>query len=598
MENSSSLILEISSDEEVGFGDTGKGSGCGVGAGEFRDRDDFDWLSELLVDDVDDVVLVSETSPNPSKKPRLAANVVGDDDDDDCVVLDGDPDNSVSVPAIGKVDTGGDVEIVGEKGEVACRDFPHARHLCAKYLFASTQHEVHCNQCHCYVCDSLAPCSYWGTGVSSIDHCHATDKDDYWRAERKRMKRIVNPVSAVPPINNNNPLLRPLFQPTQAPASPRPTVTRFFPMSVMSPNVTGPSAASQVRACSVQVYRPRTQFAPLQSPANKTQNLKPPGLVGMPKNYISPYVHRLSTNRLTNIVERTPLLKRCCAVKGHHGTHQLNTRNPPFLSRQQINNPQGIVNVARANYVRSRPYSSSLIRDALHQSQSETHSQPYLSSNSTAKDNNFVKQPRMSSQRSAGLDSLIFHPSHVFGPHSSVPYQNAQSYQSNAGNAFGSVINSRFPSNQNAPPQAHVNPAPLLFDIPNDHQQRNHAENGIGTSPNDFGLASEAFQCTSTGPTVTSQIHGVNENDNRQSIEPVGSFQQEGVVLEDNSSVTKDAGSLFPESIPHDMLDFQFDNWMFENHTLPGVLEAPASPLWDTFISEPASIDTGNLFDF
>ncbi|KAL6564043.1 hypothetical protein OROHE_005283 [Orobanche hederae] len=574
MENSSSLIIEISSDEEVGFGDTGKGSGCGVGAGELGDRDDFDWLSELFVDDLDDAVLVSETSPNPSKNPRLAANVVGDDDDDDCVVLDGDPDNSVSAPAIGKVDNGGDVEIVGEKGEVACRDFPHARHLCAKYLFASTQHEVHCNQCHCYVCDSLAPCSYWGTGVSSIDHCHATEKDEYWRAERKRMKRVVNPVPAVPPINNNNPLPRPLFQPTQARASPRPAVTPFFPMSVMSPNVTGPSAANRVRAHSVQVYRPRPQFVPLQSPANKIQSLK------------RPYRPRLSRNRLTNIVERMPILKRCRAVNGHHDTHQLNTGNTPFLSRQQINNPQGIVNVARANYVHPRPYSSSLIRDALQQSQSETHSQPYL------------RQPHMSSQRSARLDSLIFHPSHVFGPHSSVPYQNAQSYQSNAGNAFGSVTNSRFPSIQNVPPQVHVNPAPLPFDIPNDHQQGNHVENGIGTSRNDFGLASEVFQCPSTGPTVISQIHGVEENDNRQSIEPVGSFQQDGVVLEDNSSLTKDAGSLFSESIPHEMLDFQFDNWMFENHTLPGVLEAPASPLWNTFLSEPASIDTGNLFDF
>ncbi|KAL6505293.1 hypothetical protein OROGR_025110 [Orobanche gracilis] len=245
MENSSSLILEISSDEEVGFGDTGKGSGCGAGAGEFGDRDDFDWLSELLVDNLDDVVLVSETFPNPYKKTRLTANVVGDDEDDDCVVLDGDPDNPVLAPAIGNIDNGGDVEIVGEKGEVACRDFPHARHLCAKYLFASTRHDVHCNQCHCYVCDSLAPCSYWGTGIFSIDHCHATHKDECWRAERKHMKRVVNPVPAVPPINNNNPLLRPLFKPIQVPASPRPTV--------MSPNVTGPSASNRVRAQSVQV---------------------------------------------------------------------------------------------------------------------------------------------------------------------------------------------------------------------------------------------------------------------------------------------------------------------------------------------------------
>lgn len=43
-------------------------------------------------------------------------------------------------------------------------------------------------QCHCYVCDSIAPCVQWGNGISSIDHCHATDKDEYWKAQRNVAK--------------------------------------------------------------------------------------------------------------------------------------------------------------------------------------------------------------------------------------------------------------------------------------------------------------------------------------------------------------------------------------------------------------------------
>ncbi|XP_019106431.2 uncharacterized protein LOC104899316 isoform X2 [Beta vulgaris subsp. vulgaris] len=81
---------------------------------------------------------------------------------------------------------------------VACRDYPHARHLCAKFPFSSTSHESRCDLCHCYVCDSLAPCSLWGSGVSSIDHCHATDKEEFWKLERKRLRQVKNPPLPMP----------------------------------------------------------------------------------------------------------------------------------------------------------------------------------------------------------------------------------------------------------------------------------------------------------------------------------------------------------------------------------------------------------------
>uniref|UniRef100_A0A2P2J7D2 Uncharacterized protein MANES_13G038700 n=1 Tax=Rhizophora mucronata TaxID=61149 RepID=A0A2P2J7D2_RHIMU len=76
--------------------------------------------------------------------------------------------------------------------QIACRDYPHPRHLCAKFPFSSTQHDRHCDLCHCYVCDSLAPCAYWGTGVSSMDHCHAIDKQEMWKNLRENFRRRKN----------------------------------------------------------------------------------------------------------------------------------------------------------------------------------------------------------------------------------------------------------------------------------------------------------------------------------------------------------------------------------------------------------------------
>lgn len=170
---------------------------------EISSDEEEDWISELLdnVDrdpdylDDDVVVVVGEVSHSSSTiqkqkitPSREAVKGTGADSDDDCLVLDGDPDKPVDF-----VDDDGngadDLLIVGEKGQLACRDYPHSRHLCAKFPFSSTPHDKHCDLCHCYVCDSRAPCIYWGTGVSSTDHCHSTDKEEMWRIKRKCFKQ-------------------------------------------------------------------------------------------------------------------------------------------------------------------------------------------------------------------------------------------------------------------------------------------------------------------------------------------------------------------------------------------------------------------------
>ncbi|KAI7734862.1 hypothetical protein M8C21_008800 [Ambrosia artemisiifolia] len=181
-----SAVLEISSDEEV---------------------DDHKWITELLGDDSDDVVVVNEFDDDKVKdfkkqnlKSLLVNNNNNDDVfyDDECILLEKDPNAPVEVLDV-SANNGDDddIVVVSEKGQVACRDYPHSRHLCIKFPFSSTPNQSHCNQCYCYVCDSLAPCVYWGNGSTSTDHCHATDKEEFWKHERKNARKGGKPVQPV-----------------------------------------------------------------------------------------------------------------------------------------------------------------------------------------------------------------------------------------------------------------------------------------------------------------------------------------------------------------------------------------------------------------
>ncbi|XP_073002442.1 uncharacterized protein [Typha latifolia] len=164
--------------------------------------DSFDWLCDLLgpvgggTEGGDDLMVVDELStPLVVQKKNLdsvtpAKGGEQGNSDEDCQILESDPGNPVSVVDDKKDggDDSGELAIVGEKGELACRDFPHPRHSCANFPFRTTSHEKHCNMCHCYVCDCRAPCTYWGDGASFDDHCHSTDKDGKWKALRQFFK--------------------------------------------------------------------------------------------------------------------------------------------------------------------------------------------------------------------------------------------------------------------------------------------------------------------------------------------------------------------------------------------------------------------------
>uniref|UniRef100_A0A453L784 RRM domain-containing protein n=1 Tax=Aegilops tauschii subsp. strangulata TaxID=200361 RepID=A0A453L784_AEGTS len=77
--------------------------------------------------------------------------------------------------------------------QIACKDFPHPRHLCSELPFSTTPHPKHCKMCYCYVCDAPAPCKQWGKGLLNGGHCHATDKDTKWVTLRQSFKRNFEP---------------------------------------------------------------------------------------------------------------------------------------------------------------------------------------------------------------------------------------------------------------------------------------------------------------------------------------------------------------------------------------------------------------------
>ncbi|KAK4769391.1 hypothetical protein SAY86_027541 [Trapa natans] len=247
----SPFVFDISSDEEC----------CGLleGKHSFEDNEDSDWLAKFVREtnagslggDSDEVVLVKEV--NPKSKSKGSQQLM---DDDDCVILDSDPDRSVAASdAPADDNSSNDLLIVGESGQVACRDYPHSRHLCYKFPFSTVPHEEHCSLCHCYVCDLPAPCTFWGTGVLNTDHCHATDREEHWRIRRKQSRgEKISLTCSKNPQNSSN-LAVPQLPGVTLPMGPTHLVANCIPYK--SVRTLNPCTASTNSRISTEDISPR-----------------------------------------------------------------------------------------------------------------------------------------------------------------------------------------------------------------------------------------------------------------------------------------------------------------------------------------------------
>ncbi|PSR94898.1 Zinc finger CCCH domain-containing protein [Actinidia chinensis var. chinensis] len=578
--DSGPVVLDISSDEE----------NC----------DGFDWLSELLHeamgegDGSDDLVLVGEVAMNP--KQRLKSSNVEEkrpvnDLDDDCVVLDGDPDK----PAESENNWGGgdsdDLLIVGEKGQIACRDYPHSRHLCVKFPFNSTPHERHCHQCHCYVCDSLAPCVNWGNGTSIVDHCHATDKDEIWNLQRQNFKQFDKaslPGSKLPDTS----LLMQLPQTNQC-LPP----TQMQPTSLAQNQTSGQTT---IRACS------------------RSSNFGIPNITNQGGS--QQYVHVPSSNKFYPHLVTQYLLNM---------NNKINLRDTRQKSRTMFKRP-GSAGIALA--MNRSGYSSSDNNHAYQHSQSPSpvaasptgwrglpsrmtsyrsaYNTPSLQNTGGNFGNLVPSQPRVSSHSNMGSVFL-----------NSVPSQPRASSHPNMGRILVNSVHSQLGvSSQPNMPSSFVNAAPS----PQAFSQLNMTCNFENTVPSQLQESSQPNTGSIFENLVPSETHvycgpiktandwhdGFQQGNETQSALDlrfsdintswVSPNQQTSA---DNSQVQSAAPTyhlpllaefdpLLPLNTNPGSLDFQFDSWMHEN---PSVSEASGLNLYSP---EPALLDEGFLFDF
>ncbi|CAA3024329.1 Hypothetical predicted protein [Olea europaea subsp. europaea] len=624
MENSNPVILEISSDDEASFGDA-----SGGGGGE-----DHDWLSELLdevdrgSDDSDDVVLVDEVVVKP-KKSRLKSsnssemvncNGCYDDDDDECVILDGDPDKPLAVEN-GKVDDedSDDLLVVGEKGQVACRDFPHPRHLCVTFPFASTPHYTHCDRCHCYVCDSLAPCVHWSSSISSIDHCHATDKEEFWRSQRKSMKESekTQPIPNVVPHASLVPSL-PLVQANSLAQNQDVNQDTVRPWTHLGiPNITNQGSSQRSRSAFPR-YQPHLVPQQLHSSAHNRSDLSRNRrhIVGSRGPQFSTQCTAfkrsglarvdlvndsrgscLSNNSYRSQFSNNPLLRRCHGSSGevHMGTSDDYANfapHEPQMSTQTSVSSLVTIAIPTRPQVSSQQYRRNFQKAV--SSQPQIASQPYVRNHFQ---NTAIPQHPLVSRHNGGN---TFHavPSQT---HVSTPLYTSStcehplspmSSQHSMDRTYGCFISSQ--------PEGYADPTSLL-NGQNICQQENQMQSGLDSNFADFGFSwvppisgsnqqipAGSFQLQNPVPADNSQFQSVPPEDNSYG----------HVVPKDNFSLVDDSNSWFPGITEPDSLDFQFDTWMFENQSVPGALEVSVPPGLNVYSPEPGTIDAGTLFDF
>ncbi|XP_043719086.1 uncharacterized protein LOC122667007 [Telopea speciosissima] len=336
-----SEILEISSDED-GTWDEGS-------------DDNLDWIYELLepvdgeTEDSDDVVFVGENQiSKPTERAKPDSRV---DLDDDCTILESDPDNSVAA-VNDSVDGSDELLIVGEKGQLACRDYPHPRHLCAKFPFSSTPHDKYCDLCHCYVCDSPAPCSYWGTGVCTTDHCHSTDKEEKWKVQRKYFKQgILPPTQGLKLPNNTLSVMPPLpnqtlpFNPLQLPNSGSVTHSVYSPPLRPCSSTTSFGVPSIIGHRSNQ--RPGLTLNRSRCPQNLSRSslmLGTNNLIRREKNEIvgasGPQFTTQRFKRVASVPTVFPMSQHgygSCNIRNDYKSHPLRNQHPVVMPNDEIN---------------------------------------------------------------------------------------------------------------------------------------------------------------------------------------------------------------------------------------------------------------------
>ncbi|KAL7172669.1 hypothetical protein ACSBR2_032197 [Camellia fascicularis] len=614
------VVFDISSDEEC----WGERRGGGEDGGVVGGGDDVSWISELLEkfdreeDNSDDVVVVGEVVLNPKTRSKSS--------DDDCVVLDGNPDKP-DVIENNADDDSDDLQIVGQKGQIACRDYPHPRHLCAKFPFTSTPHERQCHQCHCYVCDSLAPCVYWGNGTSSNDHCHATDKVESWK------------------------LLRCIFKDGEKAPLPMglPQTTQVPPLTLMQPDSLAQNqdfSPTTIPACSTSAdFGIPNQQSLYGLSRNKFHSHLVSQKLPSTRNNIIRRDRRHNLGNLgPQVINSHANFKR--TGSGSAGDALMTNRSGYHLPNnnhvaQNSRNPSPMAASYDENPTRWQDFPSRMTSD------SNVYQAPSLQNTGSVLMNSVPSQPQVLSPPNIGssfVNSVPSQPQVLSPPNigssfvnsvpslqatsqpnmgsnfvNSVPPQQLVSPQPNMGSNFVNSVPQRLVSPQPNMGSNFVNSVPQLLVSP----QPNMGSNFINSVPQPLVSPQPNMGCSFVHPVpsqaqVYSQVGFQQGNGAQIALDStfsdvntswVGSIGQSNQLsLADNSQIQSVRPTYHPPLVTEfdpqipistnpSSPDFQFVDWVLENQPVSGDLENSVPSGLNVYSPEHAPLDAGFLFD-
>ncbi|CAL5425020.1 unnamed protein product [Camellia sinensis] len=609
------VVFDISSDEECWGERRGGGEDGGVVGGG---GDDVSWISELLEkfdreeDNSDDVVVVGEVVLNPRTRSKSS--------DDDCVVLDGNPDKP-DVIENNVDDDSDDLQIVGQKGQwlssgisaasfasyskIACRDYPHPRHLCAKFPFTSTPHERQCHQCHCYVCDSLAPCVYWGNGTSSNDHCHATDKVESWK------------------------LLRCIFKDGEKAPLPMglPQTTQVPPLALMQPDSLAQNqdfSPTTIPSCSTSADFgiPNQQSLYGLSRSKFHSHLVSQKLPSTRNNIIRRDRRHNLGNLGPQVINSHANFKRTGSGSGSAGDALTTNRSGYHLSNnnhvaQNSRNPSPMAASYDENPTRWQDFPNRMTSD------SNVYQAPSLQNTGRVLMNSVPSQPQVSSPPNIGssfvnsVSSLQATSQPNMGSNfvNSVPPQQPVSPQPNMGSNFVNSVPQPLVSPQPNMGSNFVNSVPQLLLSP----QPNMGSNFINSVPQPLVSPQPNMGCSFVHPVpsqaqVYSQVGFQQGNGAQIALDStfsdvntswVGSTGQSNQLsLADNSEIQSVRPTYHPPLVTEfdpqipistnpSSPDFQFENWVLENQPVSGDLENSVPSGLNVYSPEHIPLDAG-----
>lgn len=459
-------------------------------------------------------------------------------------------------------------------------------------------------QCHCYVCESLAPCLHWSTGISSIDHCHATDKEEFWKVQRKSFKLEKNaPLRDLKAPDNSLPMAFPQLQGAQ-PLD----IIRLAPNSMLQNQVSRPA----IICC----------------PALPNYTL--PNIISQGRSQQS--ASALAKNRLhTRVVPQHLLGVRNNVTQRDRGV-SVGTLGPEFVPSHSMFKRAGTVSAALPMH--PSVYGSSNKVNCAHAAQYTRNATPTTSSN----DRNLVRwqnvlpsvnlesyRPQDSSQ--PNLDSFVA---------TAVPSQPQIYSQPIAQSNDGENSCQNGYQSQNANQGIYQNGNQSLNASQNICEQGNQSQSATDPSFPDFNFSwpSHSGQSNQQPSFENSQVQSGGsirerypvavEEFNSQFMEnshlsqssqrpefsgsanvsqsnqepPIENFQLESTGSIYEPTPVKDTSCQFSGSIKLSPLE-DFENWFLENQSVPVVSDGSMPTELNIFSPQASSIDAGMLlFDF